>query len=161
MFTTDGATCFAICVKVLDSSTGLGMTSGVAPGAALLSDLAALTPEVIRVPITIPTDRVNKISVNESSFCVRNLSKKLMALLTPLRKCNWIHYIHGCNSNLSGFSSTGVSDTPAISMPYNNGRTLLRQLRRGRLKTCPTIALRQRRRLTRRSLRNPAAAEAR
>src|ERR1017187_2766557 len=80
MLTTEGSTCLAIWVNVLESSTGLGMTSGVAPGAAWLS-LAAFTPELIRVPITMPIDSVNRINVNESSFCVRNLLKKLMDLL--------------------------------------------------------------------------------
>src|SRR5579863_8164934 len=108
MFTTAGATCLAIWVKVLDNSTGLGMTSGVAPGAAL-SPFAALTPDVIRVPRTIPTDRVNRISVKESSFCVRNLSKKLMVLLTPLRKRSRTHYLLGCDRRFNGFNSTNTT----------------------------------------------------
>ena len=80
MLTTEGSTCLAIWENVLDSSTGLGMTSGVAPGAIWLS-LAAFTPELIRVPITMPIDSVNRTNVNESNFCVRNLLKKLVDLL--------------------------------------------------------------------------------
>src|ERR1035438_7441105 len=83
MLTTDGSTCLAICVNALDNSTGLGITSGVAPGAWLLS-LAAFTPEPISVPSTIPMDNVKSISVKESNFCVRILSTKLMDLLTPI-----------------------------------------------------------------------------
>ena len=79
MLTTEGSTCLAIWLNVLDSSTGLGMTSGVAPGATW-PPLAAFTPELIRVPITIPTDSVNSTNVNERNFCVRNLSKILMDL---------------------------------------------------------------------------------
>src|ERR1035438_2149371 len=79
-FTTEGATCLAIWLNVFDSSTGVGITSGVAPGACPLS-LAAFTPELISVPRTMPIDSVNNITVNESNFCVRNLSKKLMVIL--------------------------------------------------------------------------------
>src|SRR5579872_2124783 len=77
MFTTDGSTCLAICVKAFESSTGLGITSGVAPGASVLS-LAAFTPELITVPITMPTDKVTSSSVKVSSFCMRNRSMTFM-----------------------------------------------------------------------------------
>src|SRR5947207_2763124 len=86
MLTTDGPTCLAIWVKLLDNSTGFGMVSAVAPGAlAAPSPLAAFTPELTRVPITIPTESVNNISVNERAFCLRSLLKKLMGLLLLLR----------------------------------------------------------------------------
>jgi hypothetical protein len=77
MFTTEGSTDLAICEKVVDNSTGLGIVKGVAPGATVES-FAAFTPELITVPITIPIESVKRISVKESSFCARNLSKKLM-----------------------------------------------------------------------------------
>src|SRR5689334_4897793 len=92
MFTTDGSNCFAICVNVVDNSTGLGMASGVAPGATVFS-FAAFTPDVISVPITMPMDRVKRISVNERNFCVRNLSKKLMDFLNlPRARRNQNYY---------------------------------------------------------------------
>ncbi|SPE32219.1 hypothetical protein SBA3_1850006 [Candidatus Sulfopaludibacter sp. SbA3] len=37
-----------------------------------------MTPPEMRVPMTIPIDSVNTVSVNDSSFYVRNLSMKLM-----------------------------------------------------------------------------------
>ena len=52
-------------------------SSRTSSSAAWLS-LAAFTPELISVPITIPIDNVNRIKVNESSFCERNLSNILM-----------------------------------------------------------------------------------
>ena len=77
----------AIWVKVVDNSTGLGMVSGVASGAAaLLLAFAVLMPELISVPITMPIDSVNRINVNESSFSVRNLSKTLMGTSSLLPK---------------------------------------------------------------------------
>ena len=78
MLTTEGSTCLAIWLNEFDNSTGLGITSGVAPGAAGLSLLAALTPWLTSVPMTMPTLSVNRIKVNESTFCVRNLSKRFM-----------------------------------------------------------------------------------
>src|ERR1700682_5260012 len=114
MFTTEGSTIFAICENVLDSSTGFGMVRGVAPGAAAES-FAAFTPELIKVPITMPIDSVKRISVNESNFCVRNLLMKLMDLLHSsaklqtediiaprLQSC----YFDGCNHGFNGFNST-------------------------------------------------------
>src|ERR1035441_9006794 len=80
MFTTDGSTCLAICVNALDNSTGLGITSGVAPGSWPLSR-AAFTPDWISVPMTIPRHSVNSSSVKESNFWVRTRSMKLMELL--------------------------------------------------------------------------------
>src|SRR4051794_410240 len=82
MLTTLGPTCLAICENELDNSTGLGMTSGEAPGATLESSFAAFTPWLITVPITIPTQSVNTTRLNERIFCVRILSKKLMDLIT-------------------------------------------------------------------------------
>src|ERR1700730_4314074 len=114
MFTTEGSTIFAICENVLDSSTGLGMVKGVAPGATVES-LAAFTPELTKVPITMPIDSVKRISVNESNFCVRNFLMKLMDLLhssAELQAGNIIAprvqscYFDGCNLRFNGFNST-------------------------------------------------------
>src|SRR6185503_19554342 len=80
ILTTEGSTCLAIWLNEFDNSTGLGITSGVAPGAAL-SLLAAFTPWLTSVPMTMPTLKVNNIKVNESTFCVRSLSKRFMETL--------------------------------------------------------------------------------
>src|ERR1035441_10194958 len=71
MLTTEGSTCLAIWLNVFDSSTGLGITSGVAPGAAGLSLLAALTPWLISVPMTMPILSVNRIR----SECIRQFHR--------------------------------------------------------------------------------------
>src|ERR1051326_6118679 len=84
MLTTAGSTCLAMPAKDDCSWTGLGMVSGVAPGATVLS-LAALTPVLTKVPITTPKASVNRIRVKDSSFCVRNLSRKLMDVNSLLR----------------------------------------------------------------------------
>ena len=78
MFTTDGSSCLASCENAVDNWTGFGITRGVAPGAAW--SLAALTPVLTRVPIRIPTDSVNKIKEEESSFRVRIVFKKFINL---------------------------------------------------------------------------------
>jgi hypothetical protein len=68
MLTTVGSIFFA------SSTNGLvgrfataGVTSGVASGAATWS-LAAFTPVVINVPMTIPIESVNRSRLRESSF---------------------------------------------------------------------------------------------
>src|ERR1700674_2315170 len=90
------------------------MVRGVAPGATAES-LAAFTPELIKVPITMPIDSVKRISVNESNFCVRNLLMKLMDLVNSsgeLQPGNIIAplpqscYFDGCNHGFNGFNST-------------------------------------------------------
>src|SRR5262249_27303257 len=78
MFTTDGSNCLASCENAVDNWTGLGITRGVAPGAAW--SLAALTPVLISVPIRIPTANVNKIKEEESSFRVRIAFKNFINL---------------------------------------------------------------------------------
>ena len=88
MLTTDGSTCLAIPANEFCNGTGLGMVRGVAPGAPVLS-LAAFAPVFTNVPITIPMASVKRISVKDNSFCLRNLSKKLMGVNSLLRRtCN-------------------------------------------------------------------------
>jgi hypothetical protein len=53
----------------------------------------------------MPNDSVNNITVNESNFCLRNLSKKLMGLTYSSAIDN------GCRRGFSGFTST--RDNPA------------------------------------------------
>ncbi len=129
MLTTEGSTCLASWLNEFDSSTGLGITSGVAPGAAWPSVLAALTPWLTSVPMTMPTLSVNRIKVNESTFCVRNLSKRFMdpcyssvpqagEILARLR----LLLIHRCCRGLNGFTSTSstplkMSTAPAAARP--------------------------------------------
>src|SRR6266542_4141443 len=82
IFTTDGSSCLASCENAVDNWTGFGITSGVAPGAAW--SFAAFTPVLTSVPIRIPTESVNKINVEESSFRVRIVFRKFIRLIyTP------------------------------------------------------------------------------
>src|SRR6266404_6211784 len=81
MLTTDGSSCLASCENAVDNWTGFGITSGVAPGAGV--SLAAFTPVLIRVPIRIPIDNVNKIKVEETSFFVRIVFRKLISIPIP------------------------------------------------------------------------------
>src|SRR5215831_18022246 len=116
MLTTDVATCLAIWENVLDISTGLGITSGVAPGATLWPSFAAFTPEFATVPITIPTESVNRTSVNDSSFWVRTLLKRLMGVFLLLYEfCARnldpypLSYCDGCSREFNGFISTNTT----------------------------------------------------
>ena len=101
----------------------------VAPGAAVPSLLAALTPWLTSVPMTMPTLSVNRIKVNESTFCVRNLSNRLMesshssvcrSRRNPHRAGNY--YFYGCGRRWNGFISTKstplkMSAAPAAACP--------------------------------------------
>src|SRR5438445_8835448 len=80
MLTTDGSSCLASCENAVDNWTGFGITSGVAPGAGV--SLAAFTPVLTRVPIRIPIDKVNRIKLEETSFLVRIVFRKLITLPT-------------------------------------------------------------------------------
>ena len=62
------------------TGVALGITRGVAPG-AMGDSLAALTPVLIKVPIRIPIESVNRIRLEDKSFCLRNLSIKRMLFL--------------------------------------------------------------------------------
>src|SRR5262249_33201505 len=116
--TTEGSTCLANWLKLLESSTGFGITRGVASGAAELSR-AAFTPEFTRVPITIPIDRVKSITVSESNFCARILSKKLIGLSCSSRtsqpdfdtSCCYLSILLRCAQRPRGFILPGMSKT--------------------------------------------------
>ena len=121
MFTTDGSTCLAIWLNELDSSTGLGITSGVAPGAAELS-FAAFTPvlTLIRVPMTIPIARVNTTSVKDSNFCVRNFSKNLthgtfLLLQGTWQRTSLTHSIAAAPNLMDVAADATVSFPPILS----------------------------------------------
>src|SRR5689334_10933203 len=94
------------------------MTSGEAPGAATLS-LAALAPVVIKVPITTPSDNVNKINVNESSFWLRALSKRLIVFGTPSHLLFCTYYKPATADQVSLKHPSFMDDVPArpVSIP--------------------------------------------
>ena len=75
MFTTEGSSRFTSLDNSFGCAVAAGMVRGVASGATIWS-LAANTPVLISVPITIPTERVKIISVNESSFWLAHLVKE-------------------------------------------------------------------------------------
>src|SRR5271163_1642173 len=72
MYTTDGSILLASLVNSLPSSTGLGITSGEASGAVACA-LAACTPLLSKVPITIPMESVTSTRLKDSNFCCRIL----------------------------------------------------------------------------------------
>src|SRR5882672_6432387 len=93
MFTTDGSSCFASWAKPLESCTGLGIASGVAPGATAWS-FAAFTPVDTTVPMRTPMDKVNRRRLSDSNFCLRILLKKLIEFGTP-KDAITLHYTSG------------------------------------------------------------------
>src|SRR6266480_1147189 len=122
MLTTLGSICLAIWLNELDNSTGLGITSGLAPGAATLaSSLAAFTPWFTRVPSTIPTLSVNNISVNESTFWVRNLSKRLTFTFSfyyaPVWNLSVARFLLKSSTTMDVGALGTVSSLPAKHLP--------------------------------------------
>jgi hypothetical protein len=86
MYTTDGSTSFAIFTNSLSSLWMEGIVSGVAPGAAACP-LAAWTPWVKSVPMTIKAHKEKISRLTEGSFCLRNRSVQLIVFCRiPSRK---------------------------------------------------------------------------
>ena len=137
IFTTEGSTCLAIWLNAFDSSTGLGITSGVAPGAAWLV-LGGLHPVADQRADDDPDAQREQHQRERkqllcAQLCRRNSWTSYSSVLRPGHHMPALHcYSDGCCRGFNGFNSTSstppkIRAAPAAARPDRPSPT--RQIR--------------------------------